>query len=149
MEWIGGERPFPDQSRKLLWKSSLCAAFLGELFFSLPFRQLKMREVILMKLKLPLKEIRRHQRDPAKVWRVMLGTSFNLGSSANVPVGCPVNLWWTLNEGVHFLSRSLQCIFVSMGFGKSQHGRGTDTFTYFFCRFLGSCCLSRVLTVLR
>ena len=86
------ERPFPDQSLKLLWKSSLCAAFLGELFFSLPFRQLKMREVILMKLKLPLKEIRRLQRDPAKVWRVMLGTSFKLASSANVPVDCPVNL---------------------------------------------------------
>ena len=59
-----------------------------------------------MKLKLPLKEIRRHQRDPAKVWRVMLGTSFKLASYANVPVDCPVNLGWTLNEGVHFLSRS-------------------------------------------
>lgn len=43
----------------------------GELFFYLPFRQLRMKGVILTKLKLPQKETRRRQRDLAKVLKIL------------------------------------------------------------------------------
>lgn len=78
--------PFPEVSVKV--KSACCLFCLT--FFDLPFRQLKMKGVILMKLKLPLKETRRHQRDPAKVSRVFqalltLRTFFTLIFFANLP----------------------------------------------------------------